>query len=241
MVDGRVKLVACALWLALAAVACSDEEPSGLPTQEEAAAEDATSTTSASSSTTTTTSADVTTSSTSTTEAPIDEPTVPDPSDTEAFEAYIAGQVEMFYDLRERAFENPSADPEIDYAAFAEYSVDPQLKAMYEAIKFRFDEGVTSVEPEEPLTGTDTDDEHRTSGLISQETDEVTVFNCELNDNVAIRVETGEIVSDVVVTNLEVITLVDDGGVWKLSSIEVTQKLEGAAGCFLASEAEFPY
>ncbi len=68
-------------------------------------------------STTTTTETSVTTSAT-TPDASTDAATatgpdgpVPDPSDGEAFDEYIAGRVEAFYAVRDRAFAEPSATP----------------------------------------------------------------------------------------------------------------------------------
>lgn len=196
------------------------------------------STSSSATSSSSTTSSTTSTTATSTTVEPT---AIPTAEDGEAFDEYIARRVEAFYEVRDAAFEAPSPDPLTDYPALAETSAGAQLDVMAAAIAEMHAQKQVDRETDEPVTGTTTDEEHRTSGVITNEGDTVTVFDCEVLDHDTINVETGVVEIAGVLTVLRVVTLqlIDDD--WKVTHTETTQKIEGVEGCFLASEAEFPY
>jgi hypothetical protein len=184
-----------------------------------------------------TTSSSTTTSTTSPPSSP-----VPTPDDGEAFDEYIANRVETFYTLRDEAFAAPTATPEEDFPGFVELAGEPQLSVMYDAIRDLHSRNHAYQEIDDPVIGTSVDEEHRISGVQTVDGNVITVFACEVNDDDIVNTVTGEIAIEGTLTVLGVLTLVNDtDGLWKITNSEVTQKIEGVAGCYLASEAEFPY
>lgn len=203
------------------------------------AATDGTSASATSSSSTTSPSATTVKTTTSTTESP--EEAIPTSEDGEVFDEYIANRVQAFYEVRDAAFEAPSPDPLQDYPALLDLSAGAQLDAMAAAISDKYAKNLADRETEDPVTGTTTDEEHRTSGVITNEGGLVTVFDCEVLDHDTINVDTGVVEIAGVITVLTVVTLEDIDGAWKVTHTETSQKIEGVEGCYLASEAEFPY
>lgn len=226
---------------ALLALGCSGSGDDAFPPISTVDAPSSSSESVTTSDTTTPTSATSSSTSETTATGSITGGSVPDPSEGEAFDEYIAGRVEAFYAVRDRAFAEPSANPEIDYPELAELSAEPQLSVMYGAITDLHAANQAHRESADPEVGTATDEEHRTSRVQSIDGDSVTVFNCEANDDDVINTSSGEIEVAGTLTILEVVTLANIDGEWKLVSTEVSQKIEGVAGCFLASESDFPY
>jgi hypothetical protein len=232
------------LTVALVGCGSSTESDGSRPTIESGATEDEAAT--ASSDTTAaepTTSSSTTSSSTttSTTSPSSSSSTIPTPDDGEAFDEYIADRIERFYELRDVALANPTATPEIDYPELASLAGEAQLTVLYDAIKDLHRNGQAYREIDDSIIGTTTDEEHRTSGVQTHDGDTITVFNCEVDDDDIVDVATGEVLIEGTLTVLGVLTLVNSNGLWKITDSEVTQKIEGVAGCYLASEAEFPY
>jgi hypothetical protein len=226
--------------MALVLGACSstpDDDLAVLESTSESVNSDEESSTSSSS----TTSSSTTTSTTATSTTVEQPDAIPTAEDGEAFDEYIARRVEAFFEVSSQARFEPSADPLSDYPELAELSADSQLTAMTDAIKDWHAQGRADREPEEPAVGTTTDEEHRVSGVITNEGDLVTVFDCEVMDDDTINVETGAVEIAGVLTILSVMTLEKIEGDWKVTYSEVTQKIRGVDGCYLASEAEFPY
>lgn len=181
-----------------------------------------------------------------TTEATASDETAPSEADVpmpgdDGFDEYIADRVEAYYEVLNAASAAPSADPESDYPELSELAADNQLQVSYNAIRELHAEGQAYREIEDAEIGTSIEDEHRVSPVISVEGDVVTIFDCEVDDDDVIDIESGEIVIEGTLTILTVVTLTFIDGDWKVTGTEVSQKLEGVGGCYLASEAEFPF
>ncbi len=112
---------------------------------------------------------------------------------------------------------------------------------MHDAIREMAEAGTADREPEAPAVGTTTDEEHRTSGVQTAEGTVVTVFDCEVFDDDTYDVETDEVKIAGVITILRVVSLERSGQIWNVIESKVSQKIEGVAGCYLASDTEFPY
>jgi hypothetical protein len=67
------------------------------------------------------------------------------------------------------------------------------------------------------------------------------VFNCEVDDDDVVNTVTGEIEIEGTLTILRVVSIEFLDDQWKVTKSEVSQKIEGVAGCYLASDAEFPF
>lgn len=182
-----------------------------------------------------------TTESSTTTEA-ADE-AIPEPSDGEVFDEYIADVVEQYFEVVSQALAAPSPSPEVDFPAFAEFSAGEQLQVAHDGVREAFENGWADREPEEPAVGTTTDEELRVSGIqtINDSEDEVTVFRCRVFDDETYNVETGVTEIAGTLTTLSVVTLQKLDGTWKMTNSVVSQKIRGVAGCYLASDADFPY
>jgi hypothetical protein len=70
--------------------------------------------------------------------------------------------------------------------------------------------------------------------VVSLDSAKATVRDCEVDDGLIIRVDTGKVVNDEVVTSLLSATLVLEDGRWKVSEAIVEQEWEGVAGCALS-------
>ena len=165
----------------------------------------------------------------------------PQPEDGEVFDQYIASRVQAFYSARDSAFSQPSANPEIDHPQLAKLSAEQQLDVVVAESKALHDKGWAHAEPDTPVVGINTDDEHRTSPVQSVTGDTVTVLDCEVNDDVVVDQATGRVEIEGVVTVLRLVTfryLNDD---WKITFTEVTERSDGVAGCYLSDEEEFPH
>jgi hypothetical protein len=167
--------------------------------------------------------------------------TVPTPDDGEAFDEYIANRVEAFYTLRDEALAAPTATPEEDFPGFADLAGEPQLSVMYDAIRGLHSRNQAYREIDDPIIGTTTDEEHRTSGIQTRDGNVVTAFNCEVDDDDVVNTVTGEIEIEGTLTILRVVSIEFLDDQWKVTKSEVSQKIEGVAGCYLASDAEFPF
>ena len=148
---------------ALLALGCSGSGDDAFPPISTVDAPSSSSESVTTSDTTTPTSATSSSTSETTATGSITGGSVPDPSEGEAFDEYIAGRVEAFYAVRDRAFAEPSANPEIDYPELAELSAEPQLSVMYGAITDLHAANQAHRESADPEVGTATDEEHRTS------------------------------------------------------------------------------
>ncbi len=229
------RLVTSALTALLLATSCTASPDSDVLLSSDSTAEDTTTTADPSSPTSslgTTTDLPTTVEATS---------AIPTPDDGEAFDEYIARRVEAFYEVRDAALEAPSPDPLTDYPLFAEFSAKEQLEVMVDAIKGYHAQNRADRETDDPAVGTSTDEEHRVSGVITNEGDLVTVFDCEVLDHDTINVTTGVVEVAGVITVLTVVTLEKIDGDWKVTHTEASQKIERVDGCYLASEGEFPY
>jgi hypothetical protein len=65
----------------------------------------------------------------------------------------------------------------------------------------------------------------------SLSTEGVRLRACHVNDDQVVVAETGQVVNADVVTRLYDVTVVQEGGRWKVSKLRVVERWEGVAGC----------
>lgn len=228
----RVIAVAVATLFVVSACSGNDDDVQALP---EAPADE--STTSSSSSSTTSSSS----SSTSSTTSPTPADTIPTPDDGEVFDAYIADRVKAFYELVNLAFEAPSPSPETDYPELTDVAAGEQLELLYERQRTLAADGQSVQEPSEPAVGTSTAEEFRVSRVVEDLGGQLKVRACEVDDEELVDDETGDVLITGVITIDRTLTLEQIEGQWKVTFIEVTDKVEGIGGCFFATETDLPY
>ncbi|MDP9440644.1 MAG: hypothetical protein M3P34_00355 [Actinomycetota bacterium] len=138
----------------------------------------------------------------------------PDPAKM-AGEAYVAF---------EEAFAAAAAIPDPDFAALKETATGDALADAVEQLRAwqlsgRRARAVGPVREGVRVIGT------------SLGTDGVVVRACHVNDDQVVVADTGEVVNADVVTRLYNVTIVEEGGRWKVSHLPVIERWEGVAGC----------
>lgn len=130
-------------------------------------------------------------------------------------DAYLAGW---------EAWDAATDPPDPEFPGLRETSTGPALQAALDQITAWRASGRVARDPENSIS------EHR-ADVVSVGTDEALVRDCSIDDGQVVIAATGEVVNDVVETNLFEASMVLDEGRWKLDSLNVVETWEGVAGC----------
>lgn len=153
--------------------------------------------------------------------------------DTPPASAPIGGSVEdqivaaylAFWDAR---FEANTGTPDPDAPALRATATGEQLVAVVGEAQANRDGGLAFAVRPNPA-------DFRKVTVISTEGDRATVQECVVDDGLLVRQGSGEVVNDSVETHNARGELVREGGVWKVSRVELVQRWEGVGGCAAGS------
>jgi hypothetical protein len=203
---GRLVVVAAAC-VALLVTACSDDDdpPPNDASRSTTASDDE-------DSATTTTEAAASTTATTAAEEEFD-----------SVEDEIIARYEGYWDARFAA----NSPPNPDDAALREYATGGQLDHVIAETQDNLDAGVEFRRADEPA-------DFREVSVLSVDGDSAVVQECVVNDNLVVRIGTGDVVDDGVATYNVRGDMQRVDGEWRLAAANQVQRWEGIAGCALA-------
>jgi hypothetical protein len=201
------RLVTVALFVGVLAAACSGED--------DPSADDASNRTTAADdqdeATTTTEAASATTATTATDE------------EFDSVEDEIVARYEGYWDARFAANRPPNPDD----AALREYATGEQLDHVIAETQDNLEAGVEFRRAGDPA-------DFREVSVVSVDGDRAVVQECVVNDNLVVRIGTGEVVDGSVATYNVRGDMQRVDGEWRLAAANQVQRWEGVAGCALA-------
>lgn len=149
--------------------------------------------------------------------------TTPAEEEFDSLEDEIVARYEGYWDARFAA----NSPPNPDDAALREYATGAQLDHVIAETQENLDAGVEFRRANEPA-------DFREVSVVSIDGDRALVQECVVNDNLVVRIGSGEVVDDSVATyNVRGDMQLVDGD-WRLAAANQVQRWEGVAGCALA-------
>ncbi len=136
-------------------------------------------------------------------------------TEQEVLDAYLASWAAW------DAATNP-ANP--DHPALAETRTGPALQAAVDQIEAWQASGRVAYDPENSIS------EHQAE-VVYVEGHEAMVRDCSIDDGLVVIAATGEVVNDLVETNLFEGSMIFEADRWKLRSLNVAETWEGVGGC----------
>ncbi len=154
-------------------------------------------------------------------EPPVVETTMATTTTVSADPVQVAGEAYVAF---EEAFAAAAAVPDPDHPALRETATGEALADAVEQLRAWQQSGrvARAIGPVK--------DGVRVIGA-SLSTDGVLVRACHVNDDQVVVADTGQVVNAEVVTRLYNVTIVQEGGRWKVSHLRVVERWEGVAGC----------